>query len=306
MEILIQQLKEQVAMLTAYLKEERDKHVLARENLNLDHQNEIRKLSEEHNVAVCNLERKHENYVCLLKSHHKSILNILEKTLQDRIKRLRNECALLQAALRNYKEVVRSDMGKVWSEKEECLRLENDEKISETVRKAKMIMEREFEIEKIEMRKSFEAEMNKNITDAVNKILSSMINDTRSGSELGLIESFQAMELDNQLIDQLADQDKESRSNALIENDNIHENEVTKEGSSLNVLSQIMEQSDQVEIQKENYDGEKTLENQILKEIIEEELGVIGSDTLQSSSDTPRDSEIHNLILENLSDDEVQ
>ncbi|XP_077976758.1 uncharacterized protein LOC120335509 isoform X2 [Styela clava] len=197
-------------------------------------------------------------------------------------------------------------LGKVWSEKEECLRLENDEKISETVRKAKMIMEREFEIEKIEMRKSFEAEMNKNITDAVNKILSSMINDTRSGSELGLIESFQAMELDNQLIDQLADQDKESSSNALIENDNIHENEVTKEGSSLNVLSQIMEQSDQVEIQKENYDGEKTLENQILKEIIEEELGVIGSDTLQSSSDTPRDSEIHNLILENLSDDEVQ
>lgn len=219
MEDLVQQLKEQVATLSLYIKEEQNNHAQSQAKMQLEHEIEMEKVIKEQDAYVEKLVRKHEATIHLLKSHHKSILKVLENTLQDRIKRMRNEYALLQAALRNYKEIVRSDMGKIWSEKEESLRLENDEKISQIVRMAKINMEQQFAEEKLEMQKSFKSKINQRMSDSVNKIMLTLVNDPKSESELNGQESFQSTDIHTEVKRHISDQ--ASSSNILfVGNDN--------------------------------------------------------------------------------------
>lgn len=112
MEDLVMQLREQHAILTTYLRDQRNKH--EDEVIELEEkQEDVRKqIVAQHEAEKEKLKKEHEEYVSLLQRHHKSINAMIEKSYLEKIRHLRNEYALLQAALRNYKQAVRCDISK--------------------------------------------------------------------------------------------------------------------------------------------------------------------------------------------------
>lgn len=111
MENLVRQLREQQAILTTYLRDQKNHHedVIAKLE---EKQQEIKKqMIAQHEDEKERLKKEQAEYVTLLQRHHKSINAMIENSYVERIKHLKNEYALLQAALRNYKQAVRSDIG---------------------------------------------------------------------------------------------------------------------------------------------------------------------------------------------------